>query len=63
MSKKASPGRNDRREKRQGRQRRKWGDDVKEWSECQSIESAKRMSEDKRRWRVMVTNLLIEDGT
>ena len=46
-----------------GRQRRTWGDDVKEWSGCQSIGSAKRMSEDKRRWRVMVTNLLIEDGT
>ena len=45
------------------RQSRTWGDDVKEWSGCQSIGSAKRMSEDKRRWRVMVTNLLIEDGT
>ena len=46
-----------------GRQGRTWGDDVKEWSGCQSIGSAKRMYGDKRRWRVMVTNLLIEDGT
>ena len=36
---------------------------MKEWSGCRSIGSAKRMSEDKRRWRVMVTNLLIEDAT
>ncbi len=46
-----------------GRQRRTLENDMKEWSGCQSIGSAKRMSEDKRRWRVMVTNLLIEDGT
>ena len=46
-----------------GRQRRTWGDDVKEWSGCQSIGSAKIMSEDNRRWRVMVINLLIEHGT
>ena len=45
------------------RQGRTWGDDAKEWSGCQSIGSAKRMSENKRRWRVMVTNLLIEYGT
>ena len=29
-----------------GRQRRTWGDDVKEWSGCQSIGSAKRIRGD-----------------
>ena len=48
-----------------GRQRRTWGDDVKEWSGWQSIGGVNRMSEDKKKWRVMVmvTNHLIEDGT
>ena len=46
-----------------GRQRRTWGDDVKEWSGCESIGRAKRYSEDRDGWRVMVANLLIEDGT
>lgn len=46
-----------------GRQRRTWGEDIKEWSGSKSIEIAKRRSENRRNWRVMVTNLLIEDGT
>ena len=46
-----------------GRQRRTLGDDVKEWSGCESIGRAKRYSEDRDGWRVMVANLLIEDGT
>ena len=46
-----------------GRQRRAWGDDVKEWSGYESIRRAKRHSEDRDSWRVMVANLLIEDGT
>ena len=45
------------------RQRRAWGDDVKEWSGRESIEGAKGNSEDRDSWRVMVANLLIEDGT
>ena len=46
-----------------GRQRRTWGDDVKKWSGCESIGRAKRYYEDRDSWRVMVANLLIEDGT
>ena len=37
--------------------------DVKERSGCESIGRAKRYSEDTDSWRVMVANLLIEDGT
>ena len=44
-----------------GRLRRTLGDDVKEWSGCESIRRAKRHSEDRNGWRVMVANLLIED--
>ena len=45
------------------RERRTLGDNVKEWSGCESIGRAKRYSEDRDSWRVMVANLLIEDGT
>ena len=46
-----------------GRQRRTWGHDVKEWIRCESIGRARRYSEERDSWRVMVANLLIEDGT
>ena len=39
------------------------GGDVKEWSGSNSIGVAKRRSENRKSWRVMVANLLIEDGT
>ena len=45
-----------------GRQIRTWGDNVKESSVCEIIGRAKWYSEDRYSWRVIVANLLIEDG-
>ncbi|KAG1711240.1 Protein RMD5 A [Nymphon striatum] len=40
-----------------GRQRRTWGDDVKEWSRTTSIGDAKRTAESRENWRGIVANL------
>ncbi|KAG1714924.1 NKAP family protein [Nymphon striatum] len=46
-----------------GRQRRTWGDDVKEWSQTTSIGDAKRTAESRENWRRIVANLRNEEGT
>ncbi|KAG1670496.1 hypothetical protein GQR58_016855 [Nymphon striatum] len=46
-----------------GRQRRVWGDDVKEWSRSASFGQAKRTAEKRERWCQIVANLRIGDGT
>ena len=46
-----------------GQQRRKWDDDVKNWSRITRFGDIKRKAEDKLAWRDMVANLHIENGT
>ena len=46
-----------------GQQRRKWDDDVKNWSRITRFGDIKRKAEDKLAWRDMVANLHIEDDT
>ena len=46
-----------------GRQRTKWADDIKKWSSTASYGEAKRAAENRVRWRTMVANLRVEDGT
>ncbi|KAG1682988.1 Myelin transcription factor 1-like protein [Nymphon striatum] len=46
-----------------GRQRRTWGDDVKEWSRKTSIGDAKRTAESRENWRGIVANLRNGEGT
>ncbi|KAG1668797.1 hypothetical protein GQR58_017736 [Nymphon striatum] len=46
-----------------GRQRRTWGDDVKEWSRTTSIGDAKRTAESRENWRRIVVNLRNGEGT
>ncbi|GFR60670.1 eukaryotic translation initiation factor 3 subunit F [Elysia marginata] len=48
---------------RQGRPRRNWMNDVKEWSESTSYEDTKRKAKSRDEWRDMVANLQTEDGT
>ena len=40
-----------------GRQRRTWGDDIKEWTKSENLRTAKRISEDRDCWKIMVHNL------
>ena len=40
-----------------GRQRRTWGDDIKEWTKSENLGTAKRRSEDRDCWKIMVHNL------
>ena len=40
--------------KGRGKPKRMWGDDLKEWTNCDSIELVKRRSEDRTEWRNMV---------
>ncbi|GFR80796.1 retrovirus-related Pol polyprotein LINE-1 [Elysia marginata] len=49
----------------QGRPRRSWMDDVKEWSGSTSYGDTKRKAENREEWRDMVAiaNLWTEDGT
>lgn len=46
-----------------GRQRRTWGDDVKEWSRTTTMGEAKRMAENRDEWRGHVANLRNGEGT
>ena len=46
-----------------GRQRRTWGDDIKEWTGSKNIGYATRFAENRYAWRVIVAHLRIEDGT
>ena len=46
-----------------GRQRGKWSDDVKLWTNSATYAEAKRKAENRVRWRAMVANLRFEDGT
>lgn len=46
-----------------GRQRRVWGDDLKEWTKSTSIGQVKRQAEDRVVWREMVHDLRLEDVT
>ena len=46
----------------QGRPRRTWGDDVKEWSKVANIGRAKRTAEKRLVWRTMVCNFQIEEA-
>ena len=45
--------------KGRGRPRRRWGDDIKEWSNCTTMGMARRLSEDKPSWQNMVHYLRI----
>ncbi|GFR88403.1 endonuclease-reverse transcriptase [Elysia marginata] len=47
----------------QGRPRRNWMDDVKEWSGSTSYGDTKRKAENREECRDMVANLRTEDGT
>ncbi|GFR62171.1 endonuclease-reverse transcriptase [Elysia marginata] len=47
----------------QGRPRRKWMDDVKEWSGSTSYGDTKRKADNRVEWRDMVANLRTEDAT
>ena len=46
-----------------GQQRRKWDDDVKNWSRVTRFYDLKRKTEDRLAWKEVVANLHIEDGT
>ncbi|GFS08686.1 eukaryotic translation initiation factor 3 subunit F [Elysia marginata] len=48
--------------RRQGRPRRNWMGDVKEWSGSTSYGDTKRKAENREKWRDMVASLT-EDGT
>ncbi|GFR64234.1 eukaryotic translation initiation factor 3 subunit F [Elysia marginata] len=47
----------------QGRPRKNWMDNVKEWSGSTSYGDTKRKAENRGEWRDMVANLRTEDGT
>ncbi|KAG1701730.1 F-box/LRR-repeat protein 2 [Nymphon striatum] len=47
--------------KDRGRQRRVWGDDLKEWSKSTSIGQVKRQAENRDVWKKMVHDLRFED--
>ncbi|GFS27969.1 eukaryotic translation initiation factor 3 subunit F [Elysia marginata] len=47
----------------QGRPRRNWMDDVKEWSGSTSYGDTKRKAENREKWRDMVAHLRTEGGT
>ena len=44
-----------------GRPRRIWMDDITEWMGLKTYGEAKRIAEDRKRWKSMVVNLLLED--
>ncbi|KAG1699290.1 putative phosphoenolpyruvate synthase [Nymphon striatum] len=44
-----------------GRQRRVWGDDLKEWTRSKNLGEVKRKAENKVEWRIMVHGLRFED--
>ncbi|KAG1675790.1 Solute carrier family 35 member G1 [Nymphon striatum] len=44
-----------------GRQRRVWGDDLKEWTRSKNLGEVKRKAENKVEWRIMVHDLRFED--
>ncbi|KAG1672160.1 RNA-directed DNA polymerase from mobile element jockey [Nymphon striatum] len=46
-----------------GRQRRIWGDDLKEWTRSKNLGEVKRKAENKVEWRIMVHDLRFEDVT
>ncbi|KAG1705459.1 Ubiquitin carboxyl-terminal hydrolase 42 [Nymphon striatum] len=46
-----------------GRQRRVWGDDLKEWTKSKNLGEVKRKAENKVVWRIMVPDLRFEDVT
>ncbi|KAG1687293.1 LINE-1 reverse transcriptase [Nymphon striatum] len=46
-----------------GRQRRVWGDDLKEWTRSKNLGEVKRKAENKVEWRIMVHDLRFEDVT
>ncbi|KAG1657352.1 Ectonucleoside triphosphate diphosphohydrolase 4 [Nymphon striatum] len=46
-----------------GRQRRVWGDDLKEWIRSKNLGEVKRKAENKVEWRIMVHDLRFEDVT
>ena len=48
--------------KPRGRPRRIWMDDITEWTGLKTYGEAKRIAEDRKRWKSMVVNLLLEDG-
>ena len=47
--------------KPRGRPRRVWMDDITEWTGIKTYGEAKRIAEDRKRWKSMVVNLLLED--
>ena len=43
--------------KGRGRPKRKWGEDVKEWTASEALGDAKRRFENKELWRILAHNL------
>ena len=46
-----------------GRQRRTWIDNLKDQTGIKNFGASKRTAEDKVKWKLMVSNLRVEDGT
>ena len=46
-----------------GRQRRTWVYDLKDWTGRKNFGPLKRTAEDRVKWKFMVSNLRVEDGT
>ena len=44
-----------------GREGYGWMDDITEWTGLKTYGEAKRIAEDRKRWKSMVVNLLLED--
>ena len=47
--------------KTRGRPRRIWMDEITEWTGLKTYGEAKRIAEDRKRWKSMVAHLLLED--
>ena len=46
-----------------GRQHRTWVDDLKDWTGIKIFGALKRTAEDQVKWKFMVSDLHVEDGT
>ena len=46
-----------------GRRRRSWIDDLKNWARTKNFGALKRTAEDRVKWKLIVSNLRVEEGT
>jgi len=46
-----------------GRPRLTWIDDIAEWTRLKTYEKVKKKAKDRKRWKNIVGNLLLEDDT